>query len=632
MGREMGLGLHLTYKITMLLIGRDVLAMQFFYIVRPGDRLDHIAKRWGIPVKSLIAANNLTTPYAISEGEQLSIPPGVKKYHVKAGDSVYKIAQMYGVPLSLIVETNRLHSPYILSVGQLLEIPPGVPYYVVQPGDTLVQISKRFNVTTAGQSNPRHLQRVNELPSTGIKPGMKLKIPYAPTGYQGFLAYTSNRGGQYDIWVYNPRTGENKQHTNGLGDAFSQPIWSPDSSRIAFVGKDRIVYVIYVATGLIAGIDQLEEGDDFSLDWSPDSSSLAYVARGMIMLYNATLHAAKSIMQPGATDIRWFPSGMELLFQAPDASGISQLFRSDTNGMAKKQITINTDGPLHDARLSPDGRFVLYTTPGASVSIIYTVELATGTVHEVKGGPNGKNYFPEWSPDSLRIAYSATASGDSGYVSQIRTVEPLGENDRIWAISNCFSTPVTWSPDGRKIAYLSGCKEQEFANEMWVIDLTHPVPIQLIEGINIMSLQWSPAPIEDLAKKEYTNEVFGINLQYPASWQRVNDERYEGSDGFFQISAIFGSDAIDRVCHDEAFQRLMPYGTTPQIINSINPYESACTILPSADQTPAMKGKAAYIAKYPSPTTIDGMPYNYLILWADKDHIQEISSTILFLP
>ena len=39
-----------------------------------------------------------------------------------------------------------------------------------------------------------------------------------------------------------------------------------------------------------------------------------------------------------------------------------------------------------------------------------------------------------------------------------------GENDHIWAISNCFQTPVTWSSDGSKLAYLSGCKEQEFAN------------------------------------------------------------------------------------------------------------------------------------------------------------------------
>src|SRR6185437_13712985 len=109
-------------------------------------------------------------------------------------------------------------------------------------------------------------------------------------------------------------------------------------------------------------------------------------ARGMIMLYNATLHEASRIDQPGASNVSWFPNGSELLFQALDTSGISQLYRIRTNGTDKRQITNNTNGPLHDARLSPDGKFALYTSPGASISIIHTVDLSTGDVIEIKGG------------------------------------------------------------------------------------------------------------------------------------------------------------------------------------------------------------------------------------------------------
>ena len=137
---------------------------------------------------------------------------------------------------------------------------------------------------------------------------------------------------------------------------------------------------------------------------------------------------------------------------------------------------------------------MLYTSPGASISIIYTVELSTGKTVAIKGGPLSKNYFPEWSPDSSQIAFSATAFEDEGYFSQIRTVGKRGGDERIWAISNCFSTPVTWSPDGRKMAYLSGCEKQQYADELWMIDTTHPVPIRLLDGVNIMSLQWSPTP------------------------------------------------------------------------------------------------------------------------------------------
>lgn len=606
--------------------------MQFFYVVRSGDTVEEIAKRRGIPISSLIAANNLSNPETLSVGQQLSLPLSVNRYRVKSGDSVYRLSEIYGVPISVIAEANNLHPPYLLKVGQILKIPPGVSHYIVQQGDTLDTLAQRYNVKTDGKSNAALIQTANNLPSSAIRVGMKLVIPYAQLGENGFLAYTANRGGQPDIWVYNTQNGESKQLTTGLGDTFSRPIWSPDSSKIAFVGKDQIIYIIYTATGLIAGIDQLTDGGDFTLDWSPDSDRLAYTARGVIVLYNAILHEAEIVDQPGASNVNWFSNGKELLFQALDPAGTSQLFRSPTSGTNREQLTKNTEGPLHDVRLSPDGQFALYTTPGASISIIYTIELATGKVYEVEGGPEAKNYFPEWSPDSTQIAYSATVLENTGYFSQIRTVNQQGVNDQIWAISNCFSTPVTWSPDGRKIAYLTGCGEEEFANEMRLVDLDHPVPIQLVEGVEIHSLQWSPTPIMDLSKAEYTNETLDVNFQYPASWLKVNNERYEGDDGFFQVSALFGSENIAEVCHAEAFQEQMPYGSDPFLRESENINTETCTILPSADQPADMNGQAAYIAKYPNPITIGDATYNYFILWADKEHIEGISSTVMFLP
>lgn len=606
--------------------------VQIFYVVRPEDTLHRISKRWGFPIKALLASNNLNISESISRGQQLSMPPGVNLYKAKTGDSVYQISQIYGIPIAVIIKENQLTAPYILQTNQLMKIPSGNSYYVVQKGDTLYEIAMRYNVTSEGKSNPGLIEEQNGLKSTIIEPGMKLEIPNPSIDYNGFLAYTSNRGGQYDIWLYDFQNGESDQLTNGLGDFFSQPVWSPDSTRIAFVGKDRVIYIIYVTNGLIAGIDQLAEGGDYTLDWSPSSVSLAYVARGVIVLYNATSHEASEVMQPGATDVGWFPSGTELLFQALDVRGVSQLYCSKIIGIDKQQLTNNMGGPLHDARLSPDGNYVLYTTPGTSISIINSVEISTGKVFKVKGGTEARNYFPEWSPNSLRIVYSTTAFEDKGYFSKIRSVDRHGQNDQLLAVSNCSSTPITWSQDGEAIVYLSGCGQSEFANEMWVLNVGNLVTIQLIGGTNIMSLQWSPTEVMELDKKEYTSELFDVNFQYPANWDRVNDERYEGDDGFFQISAIFGSESIEEVCHEEAFQRLMPYGTTPQIINSSSAYVEACTILPSDDQQVAMLEQAAYIVQYPTPIMIGEQSYNYLILWADKNHIADISSTMQFSP
>jgi TolB protein len=603
--------------------------MQLFYTVRPGDTLYQIARRWELPLETLIAANNLTSPNSIFVGQQLSVPPGVDVIRVKPGDTVNQISQNFGVPASVIIQANELQPPYVIQAGQLLKVPPGVPYYVVQSGDNLFQIARGFNVITGGNSNFELIMKVNNLSSTVISPGMKLIIPYAPPGDRGVIAYTSNRNGSYDIWIYNPSNGVNQQITNGLAESYSSPFWSPDSTKIAFVGKNGILHILNLVDNSIAQIDQFADGLGVFLDWSPNSQEIVYTKPNGLVIYNVITHSARILNAPGATDAQWFPSGTDLLFQQANTKGVSQLFRIKTNGTGKVQITRNTGGRLNNVRLSPDGTYALYTTPGASISIIYSVNLSTGNVIEVKGGPLAKNYYPTWSPDSQSFAFSATAFENLGYFSQIRTAGRQGMNEVTRAISNCFATPVSWSPDSRKIAYLSGCKQQGSSSEIWLVDLTHPVPIQLVEGGSITALEWSPLPVTSL-KKTYSNSVYKVRFQYPSHWQRVNDERYEGEDGFFQISAIASDQSIEVVCQNEAFHQLNPYGTKPRIQHTRIGSQPACLIFPSQDQPVEMNNQAALIVRYPNPVVIEGTEYQYFILWADQNHIIEMSTSLTF--
>ncbi|WP_227995109.1 WD40 repeat domain-containing protein [Oceanobacillus sp. CFH 90083] len=446
----------------------------------------------------------------------------------------------------------------------------------------------------------------------------------------GLISYVSDRGNAYDIWLYDPCDGRHTQLTEGLADVFSIPYWSSDSHRIAFVGRYRIIYVFDLLTGQIAEIDQLAEGEIHTLDWSPDSRRLAYTKQEQIILYDIISHEVQSFTQPGASDVQWFPDGIDILFQAPDAASISQLYRMRTDTAEKDQITRNEEGRLNYVRLSPDGQFALYTTPGASISIIHTVDLATGQVFEVRGGPLARNYYPEWSPNSTRIAYSANAFEENGYFSLIRIAERKGGKDRTWAISDCFATPVTWSPDSRKVVYLSGCNDAPFGSEMWYIDLNHPVPIQLMSSIRITVAKWSPTPIQ-LSRRTYTNLVYNVTLQYPMNWREVSSERYEGEDGFFQISAISAGLHIDKVCQNEALHPLMPYGSQPRIIQTRIQNQEACFIFPSTNQPPEMREQAALIVRYPRPVNIQGIMYNYFVLWASQKHINELAASLRFL-
>ncbi|MCL6602978.1 MAG: hypothetical protein K6T94_08910 [Paenibacillus sp.] len=444
---------------------------------------------------------------------------------------------------------------------------------------------------------------------------------------QGWIAYTSDRSGTFDIWLYRPLDGFNFQLTKGLGAEFSVPYWSPDGRRIAFIGVDNVVHLIDTVTLTVARIDQIEAYT--LLDWSPDSQFLAYVKNGRMFIYDTFSHVSYSIPEPGASDVQWFPSGMELLFAAPDSNGNTQLFRIRTDGTDRRQVTRNTEGPLHNVRLSPDGTFALYTFPGASISIISTVDLASGTIYRLEGGPLAKNYFPTWSPDSKSIAYSATDFKESKYYSLIQIDSRTGQNQRTLAVSDCFATPVSWSPDGGKIAYLSGCSGVESANQIWIVDIREPKPMMVLSGGRVNALQWSPRV--RVRENIFTSTVYRVSFPYPADWRPVSEERYEGPGGFFQVSAISAGNRIADVCHSEAFHPLMPYGSSPRITRVRIQNQEACFIFPSADQPAEMNKQAALIVRYPRPVQIGETFYNYFILWSDVNHIRQIGRRLSFL-
>lgn len=445
----------------------------------------------------------------------------------------------------------------------------------------------------------------------------------------GSIAYTAERGGSFDIWLYQPSTGFHYRLTQGLGEIFSTPYWSPDARNVAFIGKRNVIYSLDTRTGAVAQIDQIEP---FSyLDWSPDSRFLAYVKDGRIMIYNTISHTVSTIFQEGASDAQWFPSGRELLFAAPDSAGISQLYRINLDGTNKQQLTQNTNGPLNNVRLSPDGRFALYTSPGVSISIITTVDLTTGSTYTLEGGPLAKNYFPEWSPDALSIAYSATVLEQNLYYSEIQTDSRMGRQKRTWARSDCFATPVSWSPDGRRIAHLSGCGNLEQASQIWIVDLYHPVPFKIADADRIAALAWSPAPVSVPRFSTYRNAIYHVAFPYPAHWRQVTPERFEAEDGFFQISAISSENSLDQVCHSEAFHPLRPYGSSPRIVATSIQNQQACLIFPSGDQPKEMNNQAALIVKYPRPVSINGTTYQYFVLWADRNHILFIARGLSFL-
>ena len=145
------------------------------YIVKSGDSLYSIAKKYNTTVDEIKKLNNLTSN-SLSIGQILNIPLSevvlVNEYIVKSGDSLYSIAKKYNTSVDELKSLNNLTSN-MLSVGQKLNIPVTEEVsnvYTVKSGDNLYSIARKFNTTV------NEIKSKNNLSSNTLSIGQKLII------------------------------------------------------------------------------------------------------------------------------------------------------------------------------------------------------------------------------------------------------------------------------------------------------------------------------------------------------------------------------------------------------------------------------------------------------------------------
>lgn len=145
-----------------------------YYIVKSGDSLWSIAKKYGLSVDELKNANNKSGTLLVV-GETLIIPnksttpSSNNTYTVKSGDTLYAIANKYNTTVDNLKSLNGLTSN-LLQIGQVLNIPSSTNTYIVKSGDTLYSIAKRYNTTVD------RIKSLNGLTSNLLQIGQVLKI------------------------------------------------------------------------------------------------------------------------------------------------------------------------------------------------------------------------------------------------------------------------------------------------------------------------------------------------------------------------------------------------------------------------------------------------------------------------
>lgn len=251
----------------------------------------------------------------------------------------------------------------------------------------------------------------------------------------------------------------------------TDPAWSPDGSRIAFVRgfveEDAGIYVMDPnGTDLRRITDEgsLVDGADLGPVWSPDGSRIAFAREG----------------REAGADI-----------------GSTEIYVVDADGTNLVRLT-NTPVNEYEPDWSPDGAWISFIGFDAasggrppSPFRLYVMR-SDGTGIRELGRENVQG--PAWSPDGSEIAYVDYETGS------IMAIRPDGSGRRrILDVAELVGgvhlvDDITWSPDGTRLAFMAGPDDTD--THIYVVNRDGSGVEQVTDDT---APDWSPAwqPVPD---------------------------------------------------------------------------------------------------------------------------------------
>lgn len=161
----------------LIIPGKEAQATGDEYVVKKGDTLYSIARKYNTSVDNLKSINNITTD-SLAIGQIIKLPStsstASDTYIVKKGDSLYSIARTYNTSVDKLKEINNLTSN-ALAIGQVLKLPSSNAsekvVYTVKKGDSLYSIAREYGTTVDA------IKKLNNITSNTLSIGQKLLLP-----------------------------------------------------------------------------------------------------------------------------------------------------------------------------------------------------------------------------------------------------------------------------------------------------------------------------------------------------------------------------------------------------------------------------------------------------------------------
>ncbi|MFJ8579953.1 VWA domain-containing protein [Micromonospora sp. NPDC093277] len=337
-------------------------------------------------------------------------------------------------------------------------------------------------------------------------PGTIAHPALSPDGRR--VAFSSDRAGSADLWTVGvDGTGLRRLTDHPAEDSW--PTWSPDGTRIAFAStRDDPAGDLWVMPAAGGAPVRLTDGPaaDGQPAWSPDGRRLAFTTTRFAPASALSLRTVATVAATGGPVTRVVPGPGDAAEPAWSADGTQLAFtttRDDPSGdvyvlRAGRAVPVAT-GPLPQHQPGWQGNDLLWTaTEADDTTDVWSADATGGDRRNHTARPGMSETGPAFSPDGLRLAYSAEQPGGGA---RIVVADATGANPQLLAPPGTGDrdrdTDPTWSPAGDAIAFSRQPSDGEGPSRLLVVSVADarllaevPVPAYLTGSDTEPS--WSP--------------------------------------------------------------------------------------------------------------------------------------------